>query len=340
MIQARTYLHVFLTSLLLSLAWYYYSSTYFLVFLGRALQAGALLLLIRYAHQRWRGDSNKSCRPLRYYSFWNCLIFFGLLLIAESLSFIHFQFTLPQYAWRQSVQVFAYAVIVFCAWKVSRAHCLRFIQIPISLCSALLVYEIWLTTQLPSPNQTVQIEPVIASGFISYGGGNGRLINTHYGIPQRRYLTQLVPGEQTFRPEGQADLARRIDADFGTPIISPVDGTVISALDSLPDLPVGTIDDSHPPGNHLCIQIDPQRFLYLANFAQDSMTVAPGDTVEIGQKLGRIGKTGSFTESALVILLVNHPNVIDPSTRSLPFYFINQDGSLKFPKRNAQINQP
>jgi len=339
MIAPLTHLRVFLTSLLLSLAWYYYTSTYFLDFLGAALQGGAILYFGTYLYRRVRGHPRGDVSPLRSFAFWNSTVFFGLLLIAEIISCIEFQFTWTQYLWQQSFHFIAYGVILFCAWKMNPPRSLPFIQIPLILCSALLFYEIILTTQKPSPNQCLLFGPVMEGGFISYSGGKGRLINTHYHIQQRRYLTPLVPGAQAFRPTDQATQAQRIAADQGTPIWSPVTGTVLSAIDSLPDLPAGTIDDSNPPGNHLCIQISDDHYLYLANFAQGSMTVSPGDSVQIGQTLGRIGKNGSFTESALVVLLVDNPNVIDPNTRSLPFYFKEADGSLVFPKRNERMHQ-
>jgi Sugar phosphate permease len=336
-----TYLRVFLTSLLFSLSWHYYTSVYFLDFLGHILMGSAAIYLGMYLLERWGRANSQLPRRTRgqQLAFWNLAVFILLIFVSQLISFIQFQFTYKQYLIQQTVYVAALAIGLFCLWRLRRRPASSLIQIPILFSSALLSYEIYLTTTAPNPNQTTQLAPVLEGGFVSYGGGNGRLINTHYGLPQRRYLSPFVPGQQSFRPPTQADLASRIEHDFGTTVLAPIEGTVISTIDSLPDLPPGTIDDSHPPGNHLCIQIDAARYLYLANFQQDSITVQPGDSVEVGQVLGKIGKNGSFSESAIIVLLVDNPNVIDPKTSSLPYYFRNADGSLQFPKRNALINQ-
>lgn len=334
-----TYLRVFIASLLLSLAWHYYTSAYFIDFLGNILLVSAVTFLGLYFLRRFRPTAFQSPSGTGpHFAFWNTATFLSLVFAAELISFIQFQFTFQQFLLRQCLYCVAYGCALFCLRTVAQALRSSLFQIPILLCSFVLVYEIYLTTTEPNPNQTTQLAPIMEGSYICYGGGNGRIINTHYGIPQRRYLAPFVPGAQHFRPPEQNDQESRIAHDFGTAILAPVDGIVISAIDTLPDLPAGTIDDSHPPGNHLCIQMDTNRFLYLANFQQGSMTVRPGDPVQIGQALGKIGKNGSFTESALVVLLVDHPNVIDPNTRSLPYYFRNTDGSLQFPKRNALIN--
>jgi len=202
-----TYLRVFLTSLLFSLSWHYYTSVYFLDFLGHILMGSAAIYLGMYLLERWGRANSQLPRRTRgqQLAFWNLAVFILLIFVSQLISFIQFQFTYKQYLIQQTVYVAALAIGLFCLWRLRRRPASSLIQIPILFSSALLSYEIYLTTTAPNPNQTTQLAPVLEGGFVSYGGGNGRLINTHYGLPQRRYLSPFVPGQQSFRPPTQAD---------------------------------------------------------------------------------------------------------------------------------------
>ncbi|MDQ8207097.1 M23 family metallopeptidase [Coraliomargarita sp. SDUM461003] len=338
MLAPLTHLKVFLGSLLFSLSWLYYRSTYFIDLLGSILLCAATAFLGCYCWQILRPEAQTNKTNYNFLNFINTACFFSLVFGAESISSIHFQYSFSQFLVNQAIYLLAYASILFAAWKIRHSLGAPLLQIPMLFCSGLLLYELYLTSTQPTPNQTMHLAPVMRGSFISYSGGNGRLINSHFAIPQRRYLTPVVPGKQSFRPPEQNSLARRIQNDFGTEILAPIDGEVVNAIDTLPDLAPGILDDSHPPGNHLCLKTKHGHYLYLANFQQDSMTVKVGDQVHAGQTLGRIGKNGVFTESALVILLVDNPDVIAPTTRSLPFYFQNADGTRQFPKRNQRMS--
>lgn len=75
-------------------------------------------------------------------------------------------------------------------------------------------------------------------------------------------------------------------------MLAPVAGSVLTAVDSLPDNSLGTKDSQHPLGNHLVIQ-QGDRFLYIAHLRLHTLTVRSGDSVSVGQAIGRCGNSGN-----------------------------------------------
>lgn len=341
------HLKVFLTSLLVSIAWYYYNTSWFIVFLNQLLLGAALVFpIVALAQLVLRRRSGRALWPdqtmrratLRSFAFWNIVLFFALLLVAETQSFCHFQTTQADYVQAQLLFSGSFVIIVLATLVIAPRRFHAVLHLPLALFSFFVAYEIVLTRTAPSLNQASVLGPVMSGPFISYNGGNGRLINDHYGIPQRRHLIAVVPGIGPFRPAGQGGVTARDRVTLATPVLAPADGEIISVSDLLPELPPHTIDPAYPAGNHLCLRIAPNRYLYLANLQQHSVTVRPGDQVTRGQPIARIGKNGSFTEAALVMLLVDDPNVILPATRSIPFYFDGVTNAPQLPRRNAVMH--
>lgn len=337
------YLQLLLISLAVSVAWHAYHS------LASDLMLDQLLLIATWSYPaavlfRWwrqRAAPGDTPRPFHPLGWANTILFFGLVATALLITTARYQYSFGHYAWHATKIVSAWAFIAACAWMLGRARPRWAFHLPMALGSLLLGYEIYLTTTTPRPERPVVFAPLMAEPFICFNGGNGRLINDHLGLPQRQYLSAFVPGDANFRPAGASHIAARNAAVMGTVVLTPVAGTVISIADHLPDLGPYENDPSHPPGNHLCIQFGDDRFLYLANLMQDSVLPGVGDTVAVGEPIARIGKNGSHTEAALVVLVVDDPNVIKPNTRSLPFFFRNvartPDAPAEpqhFPRRN------
>jgi hypothetical protein len=44
---------------------------------------------------------------------------------------------------------------------------------------------------------------------------------------------------------------------YDQPVLAPADGTVTYVLDGHPDQPIGSVDERHPSGNQLVIDIEP-----------------------------------------------------------------------------------
>ncbi len=88
---------------------------------------------------------------------------------------------------------------------------------------------------------------------------------------------------------------------FGTPVYSPCDGGVVATENELPDLNPPEKDRENLAGNFVKIECEEGFFVLLAHFRQGSLTVAEGDIVSAGSRLGAVGNSGNTTEPHLHI---------------------------------------
>ncbi|MDX8384274.1 MAG: M23 family metallopeptidase, partial [Ghiorsea sp.] len=79
---------------------------------------------------------------------------------------------------------------------------------------------------------------------------------------------------------------------YNLPVVSPVEGYVVKALDVLVDNPPGVVDMENNWGNHLLIRMNNGLHLLLAHLKQGSLEVAEGAYVLAGAAVGRCGNSG------------------------------------------------
>jgi hypothetical protein len=105
------------------------------------------------------------------------------------------------------------------------------------------------------------------------------------------------------------------------PIRAPAAGTIVAVTNDLPDNPIGQTDTQHPLGNHVVIDLGDGEFAFLAHMRQGSIAVAAGDTVAVGDELGRCGNSGNTSEPHLHMHLQTTPDLADGE--GLPAQFVN-----------------
>jgi murein DD-endopeptidase MepM/ murein hydrolase activator NlpD len=101
------------------------------------------------------------------------------------------------------------------------------------------------------------------------------------GGPSKRELTRGTPSE----PE-----------DFyswGQPVLAPIDGEVVAAVDSFPDNPLGTKDARHPAGDHVVIKTASDQFVFLAHLQRGTVVVRVGRQIKRGDRVGLCGNSGN-----------------------------------------------
>lgn len=86
---------------------------------------------------------------------------------------------------------------------------------------------------------------------------------------------------------------------YGAPLLAVADGTVVAAVDGLPDAQAGVVTQSltvqQLSGDHVVLRIAPNRYAYYAHMAPGSLSVEVGDKVERGERIGLLGNSGSTT---------------------------------------------
>ena len=134
--------------------------------------------------------------------------------------------------------------------------------------------------------------------LVAHGGSTGPS-NMYNPDPVQRYAVDLVKlNGAGMRARGlhPKELGRYMI--FGTEVLSPCSGTVVAAMDGLPDQTPGTFDDKHPAGNQVVVRCG-EASVTLAHLQKGSVAVRPGMRVAARQLLGRAGNSGRSSEPHL-----------------------------------------
>lgn len=122
-------------------------------------------------------------------------------------------------------------------------------------------------------------------------------------------------------------------AAMGAEVRSPLAGVVVEAEDRFRDLgcPPGLANGlaTSPIRNRLALHTDEGLRLELLHLQQGSLQVAPGDRVERGQVLARVGRSGDTREERLVIEVT--AMTLGP-LRHVPFRFTTVEGETWTPR--------
>jgi hypothetical protein len=132
-------------------------------------------------------------------------------------------------------------------------------------------------------------------------GGNSTSLNYHNSSNAQQYALDMAELNAIgSRARGIYPSALERYVIFGATVHSPCDGTIVEAVDSLPDLIPPATDREHPAGNHIVIRCEGVNVL-LAHLQNGSVMVEEGSTVDTGQRLGRVGNSGNTSEPHLHI---------------------------------------
>ncbi|QPC86416.1 peptidoglycan DD-metalloendopeptidase family protein [Mesorhizobium sp. NBSH29] len=119
---------------------------------------------------------------------------------------------------------------------------------------------------------------------------------------------------------------------YGADILAPCAGTVLVAIDGVPDNLVPVMNRDSMTGNSVVLECDGLAVV-LAHFIPGSLTVAEGDAVEVGQKIAKVGNSGNSGEPHLHV----HVQTIGPDDAPLsgdPLWLTIEDD---FPVRNTRF---
>jgi Peptidase family M23 len=150
------------------------------------------------------------------------------------------------------------------------------------------------------PEPAVSLNLPLRDGvFYIAHGGSTRLLNYHHTNRAQRFavdVTQLnALGARASRIYSK-NLERYVI--YGARVHSPCTGTVIEAVDGLPDLIPPDTDRERPAGNRVVIACRGVR-VALAHLQKGSVNVSPGTRVEPGRVLGLVGNSGNTSEPHL-----------------------------------------
>ena len=118
---------------------------------------------------------------------------------------------------------------------------------------------------------------------------------------------------------------------YSQPIYSVADGKVIDMADGLPENEPHSgkyaivIGADNAAGNHVVVEIAPQKYVLYAHMRPGTVRVKIGENVHTGEILGLVGNTGSSTEPHLHMHIDDQPSFL--AGNGVPYEFTQGDES-------------
>lgn len=141
--------------------------------------------------------------------------------------------------------------------------------------------------------------PLTRGAYLVGQGGSHPAANYHAQDPKARYAVDLMKlNSAGMRARGLYPDDASDYAIFGDVVVSPCDGTIIVAIDGLPDGARISLDEKSPAGNHMIVRCGDAN-VTLAHLQRSSIGVRAGAQVKRGAALARVGNSGTSTEPHL-----------------------------------------
>jgi hypothetical protein len=181
-----------------------------------------------------------------------------------------------------------------------------------------------LASTLHSPTDPITLPAPVRGEWFVVQGGRSELVNAHRAALAQDDALDIVQVSAGATHRGDPD---RLDSYycFGEPVLAPAAGRVASLVADLPDQRIGSVDVLNTAGNNVVIDVGAGRYVAVGHLRAGSVTVAVGDVVRAGQKLGEVGNSGNSDEPHLHLQVQNVPgmDVLTPpdGARTYPWLF-------------------
>ena len=146
--------------------------------------------------------------------------------------------------------------------------------------------------------------PINEEWFV-YWGGTNVIDNYHYAYEQQRYAYDLVQVRNGATFTGNPLINENYYA-FGTDVVAPLNGTVVTVLDGCIDNVPGEMDEHNLAGNFITIEHANKEYSMVAHLKNGSILVKEGDIVKEGQVLGQCGNSGNSSEAHIHFQVMDH----------------------------------
>ena len=190
---------------------------------------------------------------------------------------------------------------------------------------AFLAFQLVQVHQNSDADEAVTIRAPFEGEWHVASAGRSSLVSHHWTpLADQRYAVDFLIERDGRTYDGDRDdLASYYCWD--QPLLAPVDGTVVTAEDGNPDVPIGETDVDHLGGNAVVIQFGPDRYVQLAHLRSGSVEVEVGQQVRAGDVIGRCGNSGHSLEPHLHLQVQDTPSSNSHHHRgegdSIPFRF-------------------
>ena len=163
--------------------------------------------------------------------------------------------------------------------------------------------------------------PINEDWFVFWGGTNV-FDNYHYAYEQQRYAYDLVQVKNGATFTGNP-LNNENYYAFGTDVVAPLQGTVVTVVDGCIDNVPGEMDEALLAGNYVVLEHPNQEYSMMAHLKNGSISVKVGDVVKEGHILGQCGNSGNSSEAHIHFQVMDHPQL--DQAKSIRIRFQQED---------------
>ena len=140
-------------------------------------------------------------------------------------------------------------------------------------------------------------------------GGDTEATNLHVKNPQQRRavdLTMAGADGKTHRNDGHHNDDY---LTFGKAVVAVAPGTVVLAVDGVPDNEPGDVNKYYVPGNLVMLDHGSGEYAWYAHLKNGSVRAKPGQKVKAGEFIGLVGNSGNSTEPHLHFHIQDSPTL-------------------------------
>ena len=258
----------------------------------------------------------------------------SLLFMAPGLIYFIFVVTMP------SAVVLPYAKTIFCltfsVWtifeiilcftiseKLLTGSRLRrftfFFSVIICIIGAIYLFPL-IPESLPFPAKSdcVMLDPPVHGIWLAGQAGASPITNGH--LTNRYAIDILKLGSDDRLFKGSEEVVTDFYS-YDEPVFAPADGYVTQVVDSLESDLMGNMDQDHPGGNIIIIDVGKGKYVYLGHFKKGSIGVEEGQFVKSGLLIARIGNSGYSTHPHLHMHVQDKPTSDPEGRKTYPFRF-------------------
>lgn len=132
-----------------------------------------------------------------------------------------------------------------------------------------------------------------------FWGGDNEQVNAHASVPNQRRAADLIVSDASGQSH-QGDGRKNEDYyAYGKEILAAAPGTVLTAVDGVPDNTPGSMNSFIAVGNCLIIDQGRNEYAVYCHLQPGSLRVHKADKVKAGQVLGLCGNSGNSSEPHL-----------------------------------------
>jgi hypothetical protein len=162
--------------------------------------------------------------------------------------------------------------------------------------------------------------------------GGSELVNYHCAYSDQVYamdVTKMGPDGELYDNDGS-----KVEHyfTFGEPLYAPVTGEVVHVVDGMEntDITLQPSNKENPAGNHVVIQFEPERYVFLAHLNKGTIRVKEGDRVAVGDLLAEAGNSGNTSWPHLHMHIQDRPTIDFENAKGYPYRFAHMERNRWF----------